>query len=71
MRTDVTATKGDDTVRLAPLADHGVYIGAPGLKAMTGRDATDTETPPPTNRLTGRPWRRTCGFGSRHISHER
>jgi hypothetical protein len=49
---DITATKGDDTVRLVPLADHGAYIGTPSPNAMTGKDATDTETPPPTNPLT-------------------
>lgn len=49
---DITATKGDDTVRPAPLADHGVYIGTPSPKAMTGKDATDTETPPPIDLPT-------------------
>lgn len=49
---DITATKGDNTVRLAPLADHGVYIGTPIPKAMTRKDATDTETLPPINLPT-------------------
>lgn len=49
---NITATKGDDTVRLAPLADHGAYIGTPGLKAITGKDATDTETLPPISLPT-------------------
>lgn len=49
---DITATKGDDTVRLVPPADHGVYTGTPIPKAMTRKDATDTETPPPTNLPT-------------------
>lgn len=35
---------GDNTVRLVPLADYGVYIGTPSLKAITSKDATDTET---------------------------
>lgn len=48
----ITATKGDNTVRLVPLADHGAYIGTPIPKAITGKDATDTETPPPINLLT-------------------
>lgn len=41
---DITATKGDNTVRLVPHADYGVYIGTPSLKAVTSKDATDTET---------------------------
>lgn len=52
---NITATKGDNTVRLAPLADHGAYIGTPILKAMTRKDAADTETPPPINLLAARP----------------
>ena len=39
---DNTATKGDDTVRLVPLADYGVYISTPILKAITRKDATET-----------------------------
>lgn len=49
---NITATKGDNTVRLVPLADHGVYISTPILKAITRKDATDTETLPPINLLT-------------------
>lgn len=41
---NITATKGDNTVRLVPLADYGVYISTPVLKAITRKDATDTET---------------------------
>lgn len=41
---DITLTKGDDTVRLVPLADCDVYISTPSPKAMTSKDATDTET---------------------------
>lgn len=41
---NITATKGDNTVRLVPLADYGVYISTPSLKAITSKDATDTET---------------------------
>lgn len=44
---------GDITVRLVPPADHGAHTRIP--KAMTRKDATDTETPPPTNRPTIQP----------------
>lgn len=49
---NITATKGDNTVRLVPLADYGVYIGTPILKAITRKDATDTETLLLINLLT-------------------
>ena len=49
---NITATKGDNTVRLVPLADYGVYISTPSLKAITSKDATDTETLLPINLLT-------------------
>lgn len=49
---NITATKGDNTVRLAPLADYGVYISTPSLKAITSKDATDTETLLPINLPT-------------------
>lgn len=52
---NITATKGDNTVRLVPLADYGVHISTPSLKAITSKDATDTETLLPISRLTGRP----------------
>lgn len=49
---NIAATKGDDTVRLVPLADYGVYISTPSLKAITSKDATDTETLPLINLPT-------------------
>lgn len=49
---NITATKGDNTVRLVPLADYGVYISTPILKAITRKDATDTETLLLINLLT-------------------
>lgn len=52
LRFGITATKGDDTVRLVPLADYGVCIVTPILKAITRKDATDTETLRPINLLT-------------------
>lgn len=45
---NITATKGDNTVRLVPLADYGT----PSLKAITSKDATDTETLLLINLLT-------------------
>lgn len=45
----------DNTVRLVPPADYGVYISTPSLKAITSKDATDTETLLPINLLTGQP----------------
>lgn len=41
---NITATKGDNTVRLVPLADYGVYIDTPTATVLTGKDATDAET---------------------------
>lgn len=41
---NITATKGDNTVRLVPLADYGVYIATPTVAAVTSKDATDVET---------------------------
>ena len=52
---NIIATKGDNTVRLVPLADYGVYISTPSLKATTRKDATDTETLLLINRLTVQP----------------
>lgn len=49
---NITATKGDNTVRLIPHADYGVYISTPILKAITRKDATDTETLLLINLLT-------------------
>jgi hypothetical protein len=41
---NVTATKGDITVRLVPLADYIVYIDTPAVTAIIRKDATDDET---------------------------
>ena len=41
---NVTATKGDITVRLVPLADYRVYIDTPTVTAITREGATDDET---------------------------
>lgn len=41
---NITATKGDNTVRLVPLADHVVYINTPTVTAITREEATDAET---------------------------
>lgn len=41
---NVTATKGDITVRLVPLADYIVYIDTPAVTAIIRKDATDAET---------------------------
>lgn len=41
---NVTATKGDITVRLVPLADYIVYINTPTTTAIVSKDATDAET---------------------------
>ena len=51
---NITATKGDNTVRLVPLADYGVYIGTPSLKAITSKG---TKTYHPINeRSSDRQW---------------
>lgn len=52
---NVTATKGDITVRLVPLANYTVYINTPTVTAITARDATDTETLRIINALTVQP----------------
>lgn len=41
---NITATKGDLTVRLVPLANYSVYINTPTVKAITQKGATDAET---------------------------
>lgn len=41
---NVTATKGDITVRLVPHADYAVYIDTPAVTAITRKGATDAET---------------------------
>jgi hypothetical protein len=43
-RKHSTATKEDITVRLVPLANHGVHIDTPTVTAITAKDATDAET---------------------------
>ena len=52
---NITATKGDITVRLVPLADYTVYIKTPLVTAITAKDATDDETLRTINRLTIQP----------------
>lgn len=41
---NITATKGENTVRFVPLANYGVYIATPTVTAITREDATDDET---------------------------
>lgn len=41
---NVTATKGDITVRFVPLADYRAYIHTPTVTAITEEDATNDET---------------------------
>jgi hypothetical protein len=41
---NVTATKGDITVRLVPLADYLVYINTPTTTAIIRDSASDDET---------------------------
>lgn len=41
---NITATKGENTVRLVPLADYIVYINTPTVTAITREGAGDTET---------------------------
>lgn len=41
---NVTATKGDITVRFVPLADYRVYVNTPTVTAITAKDATNDET---------------------------
>lgn len=63
---NITATKGGNTVRLVPLADYGVYISTPSLKAITGCDGHgNAAANQPPDRLTIQPRRHTCGFESR------
>lgn len=49
---NITATKGDITVRLVPLANYGVYIDTPTTTAITREGATDDETLRIIARLT-------------------
>ena len=41
---NITATKGDVTVRFVPLANYIVYIDTPTVSAIVRKDATDDET---------------------------
>lgn len=41
---NITATKGENTVRLVPLADYLVYVDTPAVTAIIRKDATDAET---------------------------
>lgn len=41
---NITATKGENTVRLVPLANYIVYIDTPTATAIVSKDATDDET---------------------------
>lgn len=52
---NVTATKGNITVRLVPLANYTVYISTPTVTAITAKDATDAETLRIINHLTTQP----------------
>lgn len=40
---NITATKGENTVRLVPLADYGVYVDTATATAIVRKDATDAE----------------------------
>lgn len=51
----VIARKGDATVRWVALADYGVYIGTPTVKAITKEDATDAENLRIIDGLTAQP----------------
>lgn len=41
---NITATKGDITVRLVPLANYVVYVDTPTVTAIVCEGATDAET---------------------------
>lgn len=41
---NITATKGENTVRLVPLANYIVYIATPTVTATTEKGVTDDET---------------------------
>lgn len=41
---NITATKGDNTVRYVPLANYIVYVNTPTMTAITREGATDEET---------------------------
>lgn len=40
---NITATKGENTVRLVPLANYAIYIDTPTATALVSKDATDAE----------------------------
>ena len=52
---NVTATKGDNTVRLVPLANYGVYIDTPTVTVITAKNETDAETLRTIDLLTVQP----------------
>lgn len=41
---NITATKGENTVRLVPLANYIVYVDTPTVTAIVREGATDDET---------------------------
>ena len=41
---NITATKGDDTIRYVPLADYIIYVSTPAVTAITRESTTDDET---------------------------
>lgn len=41
---NITATKGENTVRLVPLANYIVYVDTPTVSAIVHKGATDAET---------------------------
>ena len=41
---NITAAKGDDTIRYVPLADYIIYVSTPTVTAITREDTTDDET---------------------------
>lgn len=41
---NITATKGENTVRLVPRANYTVYIATPTVTAITEKGVTDDET---------------------------
>lgn len=51
----VIARKGDITLRWVSLADYGVYISTPTVKAITDEGATDEETLRIIDVLTAQP----------------
>jgi hypothetical protein len=68
---NITATKGDATVRFVPLADYIVHIDTPTVTAIVRDGRGDVQDNRLADRLTIRPRRHTCGFesrrGTRHV----